>query len=137
MCITEPKSIEPALKVRANVYILTKEEGGTGRPLRHMGQIGYQLKVIYFIVVCEIRVLAREAFETGNQLVKVYYSDFLADFDRTRRDKHAYVGHFSSRAFFELWVFEFWPTHFLDITYSRGRKMLKNVIKIIENFIIY
>ena len=38
MVICEPGSIEPALKVRANIYILTKEEGGTGKPLKHMGQ---------------------------------------------------------------------------------------------------
>ena len=36
MVICEPGSIEPALKVRANIYILTK--GGTGKPLKHMGQ---------------------------------------------------------------------------------------------------
>ena len=38
MVICEPGSIEPALKVRANIYILTKDEGGTGKPLKHMGQ---------------------------------------------------------------------------------------------------
>ena len=29
---------EPALKIRASIYILTKDEGGTGKPLKHMGQ---------------------------------------------------------------------------------------------------
>jgi len=38
MCIVEPNSVKPALKVKANVYILTKDEGGTGKPLKHMGQ---------------------------------------------------------------------------------------------------
>jgi len=38
MVICKPGSIEPALKVRASIYILTKDEGGTGKPLKHMGQ---------------------------------------------------------------------------------------------------
>ena len=38
MVICEPGSIEPALKIRASIYILTKDEGGTGKPLKHMGQ---------------------------------------------------------------------------------------------------
>ena len=38
MAIVAPGSVKPALKIRASVYILTKEEGGTGKPLKHMGQ---------------------------------------------------------------------------------------------------
>merc|ERR1711931_248667 len=38
MVISEPGSIEPALKIRASIYILTEDEGGTGKPLKHMGQ---------------------------------------------------------------------------------------------------
>jgi len=38
MAIVAPGSVTPALKIRASIYILTKEEGGTGKPLKHMGQ---------------------------------------------------------------------------------------------------
>jgi len=38
MAIVSPGSVKPALKVEANIYILTDEEGGTGKPLKHMGQ---------------------------------------------------------------------------------------------------
>jgi len=38
MAIVKPGSVTPALKVEANIYILTPEEGGSTRPMKHMGQ---------------------------------------------------------------------------------------------------
>ena len=45
----------------------------------------------------------------GGSYSKKLFELFLVDSDRTRRDKHAYIGHSSGWAkFFELGVFEFW-----------------------------
>lgn len=38
MAVCKPGSITPALKVEANVYVLTTEEGGSNRPMKHLGQ---------------------------------------------------------------------------------------------------
>ena len=38
MLLCKPNSVQPALKVRASIYILSKEEGGVGKPLKHLGQ---------------------------------------------------------------------------------------------------
>jgi len=38
MAVCKPGSVKPVLKMEANVYILTEGEGGSSRPLKHLGQ---------------------------------------------------------------------------------------------------
>jgi len=38
MAVCKPGSVTPVLKMEANVYILTQDEGGSSRPLKHLGQ---------------------------------------------------------------------------------------------------
>jgi len=38
MAVCKPGTVTPALKIEANIYCLTEDEGGTGKPLKHMGQ---------------------------------------------------------------------------------------------------
>jgi len=38
MVLCKPGSVKAALKVRASIYVLNKDEGGVGKPLKHLGQ---------------------------------------------------------------------------------------------------